>query len=199
MWGWNPWIDLKTKRNARVTGELRDMVNHGAKLFDYKYPIWNEDHRGELEEKIINHYACRQIGFETFGRFKHELKTRMFEIMPYYVELYKTTQFEYNPIENYSMKEDGTDTGTSNMDGSNENRYSDTPMGEINNLDSHLTEASRDKSSSKSESKTTHTFSRKGNIGVTTTQQMIEQERKLIINIDMMIIEDLKDLFLQVY
>lgn len=199
MWGWNPWLDLRTKRNSRVTGELRDMVNQGAKLFDYKYPIWSEDHRAELEEKIINHYACRQIGFETFGRFKHELKTRMFEIMPYYVELYKTTQYEYNPIENYNMVEEGTDTATSNMSGNSENRFSDTPMGEIDNLDSHLTEASRDTSSSNTSSSNKHNFKRSGNIGVTTTQQMIEQERKLIINIDMMIIDELKDLFLQVY
>ena len=199
MWNWNLWLDKKTRRIARVTGELRDIVNHGAKLFDYDYPIWNEAHRPELEKKIINHYANRQIGFETFGRFKHELMCRMQEIMPYYVELYKTTQYEYNPIENYSMTEEGTDSGTSQNKGKNVNRYSNTPMGKIENLDTHLTEATIDDTDSNASSSTEHHFTRKGNIGVTTTQQMIQQERDLIVNLDKMIIEELKDLFLQVY
>ena len=199
FWNWNPWLDLRTKRTARVTGELRDIVNNGAKLFDFDYPIWNEDHKEELEKKIINHYACRQIGFETFGRFKHELMTRMQEIMPYYVELYKTTQFKYDPIENYNMVEEGTDSGTIKNNGKNINRYSNTPMGKIENLDTHLTEATIDDTTSNGTSESKHNFTRHGNIGVTSTQQLIQQERDLIINIDKMIIDYLKDLFLQVY
>lgn len=206
MW-WNRWLQLRPKSNARVTEELRNIVNNGAKLFDFDYPIWDEKHRPELESKIINHYACRQIGFETFGRFKHELMCRMQEIMPYYVKLYATTQYDYNPIENYSMVEQGTDDITSSSKATNkhnsENRFSDTPMGKIENLDTHLTEATKDSSEGESNesgnSKQEHHFTRKGNIGVTTTQQMIEQERKLIIDLDRMIIDELKDLFLQVY
>lgn len=207
LWGWSPWLQMKTKRNSQVTIELRKIVNQGFKLFDFDYPIWNENHREELQCKIINHYANRQIGFETPGRFKHELMCRMQEIMPRYVKLYATTQYKYNPIENYNMEEKGEDLSKGSAEGSgsskNKNRYSDTPMGAIDNLDSYLTNATLDdtenSTTSKDERKDTHVFTRHGNIGVTTTQQMIEQERKITIDLDVMIIDDLKDLFLQVY
>lgn len=48
--------------------------------------------RDELNEKILNHYKYREIGFETVGRFLDELKTTMCEIMPYYNEMFKTVE-----------------------------------------------------------------------------------------------------------
>lgn len=191
--------------NSQTTLELRHFLNNGAVLFDCtdKYPIWDENHRPELEKKIVEHYAMRQIGFETFGRFKHEVNVRMREIMPYYVDLWKTTQFEYNPIENYSMKEgsedDVTSSGTS--EGSNLEKFSDTPQSNLSNLDNYLSSATKSegKNSSEGKSKTKHTAWRNGNIGVTTSQQMIQSERDIILNLDKMIIDELKDLFLGVY
>ena len=35
---------------------------------DY-YPIYDENHRAELNEKIIRHYALREIGQETAQQF----------------------------------------------------------------------------------------------------------------------------------
>ena len=191
--------------NSQVTITLREFINNGGCLFDPndKYPIWNEDHRPELEKKIVDHYLMFQLGFETPGRFKHELNTRMREIMPYYVELWKTTQFDYNPIENYSMQEEFTEDvnskGTNKA--KNTEKFSDTPQGKIENLDTHLTNATQNEGESENEgtSNSKNKGWRKGNIGVTTSQQMIQQERDLIINIDLMIIEELKDLFLGVF
>lgn len=48
--------------------------------------------REQLNEKILNHYKYREIGFETVGRFIDELKITMNEIMPYYNELFKTIE-----------------------------------------------------------------------------------------------------------
>ena len=185
--------NLLPNSNSQTTLTLRELVNNCAVLFDKTrpYPIWNEDHRAELEQKIVDHYAMRQIGFETFGRFKHELNRKMREIMPYYVELYKTTLFEYNPIENYNMEEGSTDISN----GKNLMRESDTPMSEVDNIDKYMSRAVKSDGDSKSD----HTAYRHGNIGVTTTQQLIQSERDIIVNIDMLIIEELNDLFLGVY
>lgn len=181
--------------SEHVTIELREVVKD-SDIFDRcdPFPIWDENHRGELEKKIIEHYYFRQIGFETIGRFIFQLNVRLREIMPRYNQLYKTTLFKYNPIENYNMEEKGTDTRKAN--GETLGKYSETPQGEINNLieGKYLTNATH--GTDKTEGEENHTFTRHGNIGVTTTQQMIEQERKIIIDLDMMIIEDLKDLFL---
>ena len=190
--------------NSQTTLELRHFLNNGSCLFDPndKYPIWDEDHRPELEKKIVEHYAMRQIGFETFGRFKYELNVRMREIMPYYVEMWKTTQFEYNPIENYNMtegsEENTTSTGTS--EGQTLEKFSDTPQSEIKNLEKYISSATQNegKNSSEGKSDNKRTAWRKGNIGVMSTQNLIQQERDIILNLDMMIIEELKDLFLGV-
>lgn len=191
--------------NAQVTLELRHFINEGVCLFDPvdKYPIWNEDHRAELEKKIVEHYALRQIGFETFGQFKYHLNVRMREIMPYYNELYKTTLYKYNPIHNYDMEEefDEDSDSSSNSKAKLEERFSDTPQGKIENLDDYLSTATRNNNDidNKSNQKTKNKGWRKGNIGVTSTQQLIQSERDIIINIDMLIIDNLKDLFLGVY
>lgn len=197
--------NLLPESNSQTTITLRDFLDSGACLFDPndKYPIWKEEHRPVLEKKIVDHYLMFQLGFETPGRFKHEINTRMREIMPYYVELWKTTQFEYNPIENYSMREEFTeDVASSGKNtGNTVEKMSDTPQGTVENLDTHLTSATQHEGISENEGKsnTLNTGWRKGNIGVTTTQQMIEQERNIIINIDKMIIEELQDLFLGVF
>ena len=191
--------------NSQTTLELRRFLNNGACLFDPddKYPIWDEEHRPELEKKIVEHYAMRQIGFETFGRFKHEVNVRMREIMPYYVDIWKTTQYEYNPIENYNMTEGSEENGTSlgTSEGSNLEKFSDTPQSEISNLDNFLTSATKSEGKNTSEGKTNskHTAWRKGNIGVMSTQNLITQEREITLNLDKMIIDELKDLFLGVF
>ena len=191
--------------NSLVTITIKELAEGGFCFFDDEgFPIWEESHRPELEKKIIEHYWMRQIGFETPGRFKFELNKKLREIMPYYVELYKTTKFQYNPIENYNMNEDSEDISknTSNENSENVNRFSETPQGRIENLDDgFLTSATKDtgKNDSSSNGELKHTAARHGNIGVTSTQQLITQERELILNIDMRIVEELNVLFLGVY
>lgn len=206
---WNLLKNILPETNSEVTKDLRYFLCNGAVLFDPedKYPIWKEEHREELEKKIIDHYYMRQIGFETFGRFKHELNTRMREIMPYYVEMYRTTLFNYNPIENYNMVEEFTEDGTNSgkSKGATLEKYNDTPMTEIENLkdhlDHHISSATQNDSEASSEGShsTLNKGKRQGNIGTTTTQSLIKQEREIILNLDVMIIEELKDLFLGVF
>lgn len=56
--------------------------------------------RQELNDKILNHYRFREIGFETVGRFLFELKTALHEIMPYYNQLFYSADQDFNPIYN---------------------------------------------------------------------------------------------------
>lgn len=116
-----------------------------------------------------------------------------------YSGLYKTTLLEYNPIENYSMTEIGTDTRTPNItitdstnigEQSNNTTSTDSvsPYDTQTFTDSNKTIVSenngaRTDSNTRTESgtyTTSHEFKRTGNIGVTTSQQMIDSERKLV-------------------
>lgn len=68
------------------------------KVFDFDYPIFDEDYRPVLEKKILKHYYTREIGYETYGRFKLALDAKMNEIMPYYNKLYNSELIEFNPM-----------------------------------------------------------------------------------------------------
>lgn len=55
--------------------------------------------REEINEKILNHFKYREIGFETVGRFIDELKITMEEIMPTYNQ-YLCSEDIINGLEN---------------------------------------------------------------------------------------------------
>ena len=87
-------------------------------------------------------------------------------------KLYATTQLTYNPIENYNMTESGTDSGTSGATASGQNKGTSYDSLTANLIDSNSSNSSAHSSSN-------HSLTRSGNIGITTSQQMIIQEREV--------------------
>jgi hypothetical protein len=83
---------------------------------DY-YPIYDEGHRAELNEKIIRHYALREIGQETAQQFVFYLGMTMAEIMPYFNERYRTLDLEYNPLDSMDMTTDSESGSESQSSG----------------------------------------------------------------------------------
>ena len=122
------------------------------KLFNFSFPIYDENYRTVLELKIVRHFYTREICCETVGRWKMFLRDRLNIIMPYYNELYKSTTLEFNPLYNtditttFSKKGSGDNkentNGTTNSNGTVKNNnvdwsyISDTPQGGIEGLDS---------------------------------------------------------------
>lgn len=122
-----------------------------------------------------------------------------------YNKLIATEKLEYNPIENYSMTESGTDvrtpdlvsnttaSGTSSGNATDTNTTTsavttyDNTADFINQnkgtADTTTTTSTENSSTGKTTTtgteKTTHEFKRSGNIGVTTSQQMIQSEREV--------------------
>lgn len=68
------------------------------KVFDFNFPIFDENYRSVIETKILRHYYTREIGLETVGLWKLKLNTKLNEIMPYYNKLYKSELIEFNPL-----------------------------------------------------------------------------------------------------
>lgn len=85
---------------ATYTVEVRAMVENHFDLGLKDYPIFDENYRGVLNQKILEHYYFREIGFETASLFKFYLNRTMNEIMPYYNQLYKSELLEFNPFYN---------------------------------------------------------------------------------------------------
>ena len=64
--------------------------------------------REQLNDRLLNHYKFREIGFETVGMFLEELRITMTEIMPRYNELFKTVETMANlpsPFDNVDVVE----------------------------------------------------------------------------------------------
>ena len=150
---------------ARYTEVLVNYMNNTeakAKIMEAmsKYPLYQrkslEKHipcyiptREELNKAILDYYMYREIGFETFGRFLFELETALNEIMPYYNQLYFSTDQDYDLLYNVDYtreitreKEDnsestqsssGTDSNTTNstVNSYNKNVKSATPQGQL--------------------------------------------------------------------
>lgn len=83
------------------------LANVHNKVFDFDYPIFDEAYKPVLEKKILKHFYTREIGYETYGRFKLALDTKMNEIMPYYNKLYNSELLTFNPLYDF----DETTTG----------------------------------------------------------------------------------------
>lgn len=92
-----------------VDNLLRNKFDLGLK----DYPIFDENYRETLNNKIIDHYRFREIGLETPMLFKLYLNRKMNEIMPYYNQLYASELLEFDPITNfeYTEKFDGKHIG----------------------------------------------------------------------------------------
>ena len=82
---------------------------------DY-YPIFNEQHRAELNEKIIRHYLMREISVETPQAFAFLLGRTMNENMPYYNQLYETELMKFDPFITTEIWQTGNTANTSNSD-----------------------------------------------------------------------------------
>ena len=99
---------------SKYTTELRWIVENGYDLQLNEYPIFNENYRQKLNQKIINHYYFREIGFETVGLFRFYLKQTMNEIMPYYNQLYESALLEIDPLNTINFTETLTRTKIGN-------------------------------------------------------------------------------------
>lgn len=96
---------------AFVTPQLRRVLDMGYDLGLQNYPIFSESHRQELNQKIINHFRYCEIGYETINQFIFALNRKMFEIMPFYNQLYESEELEISALTNYSYDEVSKKTG----------------------------------------------------------------------------------------
>lgn len=120
------------------------------KVFNFDFPIFDENYRQILCRKILKHYYTREIAHETVGRWKLALNAKLNEIMPYYNQLYKSELLEFNPFYDVDLTRNREGRGTSNKTRNNKetnsgksenvssgsstsntdtlNRFSDTPQ-----------------------------------------------------------------------
>lgn len=101
-------------------------------IFDFDYPIFDDEYRKTLETKILKHYYTREIGFEVVGLWKLYLDEKLNMIMPYYNQLYQSALIKIEPLIN--IKNETTHNETANENNSQQNTANDsTTENETNN------------------------------------------------------------------
>lgn len=206
------------------------------------YPIFDEAYRAKLNEKIVAHYALREIGSETPQMFVFYLGRTMREQMDYFNQLYESARKEFDPFitsdvrqsmdSNTVNESSGRSTGTQSnrstanstsdttADNSSMTFNSEFPQTRIDDFRKYATTASQTDSTGNTHTATTQDStatasstsdtdyshsSDKGNstshtIGTSGSQsQLLSDWRSTMLNIDMMVINSLEDLFMGVW
>ena len=215
---------------AKYTIELRALNNPPFfKLFDFEYDFYEESKKEQFEQKFIDYFYMREIEHATAEEFKHELRTKLNLIAPYYKQLYETElkskniEFLLNKdLKETFIREVESDTESlsnfNNESNGNANvetlsTTNDTPQNRIDDLDRYISSASKDKNTSDTSSidngssisqnsnsaKEETTLISKGNIGTTSSAQLLRDWRDVLINIDMMILEECEELFFKLF
>lgn len=124
--------------------------------FEYYYNMYKDEETGFT-------LICNKLGDRIYTKY-----------MPNWLKLAKAINADYNPIENYSMIEEENQGSEIVVDSSNENNvfgYNTT------NIDGVPDTKAKGKSTSTGDYDKNHRkLTRSGNIGVTTSQQMIESQ-----------------------
>lgn len=142
---------------------IASMYAYDTTIFD-NMELPNGVDRDTLIFNLLSETAELEVLYPNVPFMKEMLKMWSAKELPVWERMYRTTTLEYNPIENYDRIEEFTDVNSghaiSRVAAFNENSL--TPSGD------------GDTNSTSTRNGRTH-----GNIGVTTSQQMIEAERKV--------------------
>lgn len=207
---------------SKHTLEINQIVNDlDFKLFDFDYNLYDNELKSAFEKKFIDHFYFYEIGLTPIARFKKALQIKLNDIYPYFKQLYQT-ELRCNDIDfmlNKDLKEQYTreltgnssvnQSSTSTSNDTSLNINNDTPQNKIDDLDQFMTSASKNTDNStmnssgtnSAENNSTETYSlvSQGNIGVTSSAELLEKWRSVLINIDQMIFEECNDLFMLIY
>ena len=206
---------------SKYTLELRYLYeDSNFQLFDFPYNLYNNDLKPWFEEKFYQHFMFYEIGFDTIGMFKQRLMSKLNDIFPYYKQLYET-EIRSKGIDfmlNKDLKESYVRELTSNSNSNQESNVTSNSLSTAGQLtpsliansqkiDKFMDSAQKDNSSSNStstgesngNSKEEYTLTSQGNIGITSSAELLTKWRETILNIDLMIFEECNDLFMQIF
>ena len=189
-------------------------------LFDFPYNLYDNDLKPWFQEKFYQHFMFYEIGFDTIGMFKQRLMSKLNDIFPYYKQLYET-EIRSKGIDfmlNKDLKESYVRELTSNSNSNQESNVTSNSLSTAGQLtpsliansqkiDKFMDSAQKDNTSSNStssgesngNSREEYTLTSQGNIGITSSAELLTKWRETLLNIDLMIFEECNDLFMQIF
>lgn len=206
----------------RPTVSYLGLYNYDSTIFDdFALPNSVASRKAEFVDEILSELGQLEALYPNAEVFKRILKAWSTTRLTEWQRVETALTAEYNPIHNFDRNEDYSDTNTeketgksnstssteSNANGTNENTESETAFN-TESFKNRTKNAGTDTASSTAsatnesnntvtrETKVQHTAHLYGNIGVTTSQQMINEELAMRRgDLDSYIIEDFKHRF----
>jgi hypothetical protein len=179
---------------------------------DY-YPIFDPAYKPQLTGKIVDHYWNREIGMETIDMFQLAMRRKMNEIMPYYNQLYESTKVEYDPLSTVDLTTINT-VDTTNHSETNSTQGGTTASRSVSSeTPQTMLSGNEDYATGAADTNATHnatgdniedtTGDVEGNTQTTGYQgvasDLIMRYRESLVNIDVMILNELQELFMLVW
>ena len=206
---------------SKYTLELRYLYKDKKfKLFDFPYNLYDNDLKPWFEEKFFQHFMFYEIGFDSVAMFKQRLMSKLNDIFPYYKQLYETeiAAKSVDFLLNKDLKESYVRELTSNSNSTQESNATSNGLSTAGQLtpslisnsqkiDKFMDTAQKDESSSNAtstgdstgNSKEEYALTSQGNIGITSSAELLDKWRQVLLNIDLMIFEECNDLFMQIF
>ena len=204
---------------AKYTITIKTLIDNNFDFQMTDYPIFDETYRETLNNNILHHYYENEIGFETAPLFRFYLNQKLNEIMPYYNELYKVQKKLIDDkllLNNVNLTEElkgRNTTQTSSVSQSTnkgKNLFQDTPQGNISQQDinaqnvyaTNITlndNSINDNSSANGSGTNEYIKTIIGNNGGKFNIDVLNDIKNNLMNIDLMIINELYDLFMQIF
>lgn len=209
---------------AKYTLELYKLIEQNL-LWNFDYDFYSDDPllKKEFEKMFNDYYYYDEIGFGAIAEFKHYLKRTLNLKMPYYKQLWNIEVLSKD--KDFFLSKDLKESFSREVDSSNTNTTDTSSNGtaqnnsKVSNLDNgvssaqlqqdYLTGVSQDDNTTNTTTNANSngtgkilektTFESKGDIGVQTPAYAVEQWRKILININEMLIQECYDLFIRVY
>lgn len=188
------------------------------------YPLYNgapEGFREALNQKILDHFYTREIGMESVELWRHNMRRKMNEIMPFYNKVYEAEMLKLDPYSTMSIKSQSSGDSQSITDSSNESESlgktkskgrtvgSEFPQTMLNASEDYATSANDsaadgDSSSNAKEKALAKVTNTDGSVNTTSgytgpASELIMRYRASLINPDLMVIDELNEMFMFVY
>lgn len=204
---------------AKYTITIKTLIDNNFDFQMTNYPIFDETYRETLNNNILHHYYENEIGFETAPLFRFYLNQKLNEIMPYYNELYKVQKKliddnlllnNVNLTEELKGKNTTQTSSVSQSTNKGKNLFQDTPQGNISQQDinaqnvyaTNITlndNSINDNSSANGSGTNEYIKTIIGNNGGKFNIDVLNDIKNNLMNIDLMIINELYDLFMQIF
>lgn len=195
------------------------------KIFPPSFEAFTPEYTPVLAKKILKWYYTREIGSETFGLFQLRLDAKLSVIMPYYNKIYSAFATDYDLLKDtdiqttHTRKTDGDSSASTNGTTNSSNtdkvtgRHSNTPQGGLDGIESNRYLSSADITDSANKSASDSNLDGTSNFNTTedfvervvgkrtamTYTGMISEYVEKLKNVDRMVINELDELFMQIW